>query len=133
MRRLDPRFIEEFSKEAGRLMKAIRCIQALEINLPEGFPEPGEIKVARRPYDLELEWVAEHPKHAQALQSRISAGLKLQAKWNMDPSCGNNSIVCRARVNIGEKASLNLHLRINNAHNFNTAGTVSARSSGRRD
>lgn len=131
--RLNPRFIDSFSKQASRLMKAIRCIQSLEDNLPEGFPEPSEIKLAKRPHDLALEWEASNPKHADALRSRVSRAFNLEAKWHPDIEDGRKSIICRSRVRVGGKSTLNLHLRITNAHNFNVSGTGSGRGSGRRD
>jgi len=125
MVRFDPRFIDSLSREASGLLKAIRCIQVLEANLPAGFPEPTTIKPSRKPYDLVLEWDAEHPKHAEALRSRITAGLGMSgAKWNPNM---DKSFICRGRIRLAGKASLNLFLQIN------MAGAVPARSSGRRD
>jgi hypothetical protein len=128
MKRLDPRFIDSFSKQASRLMKAIRCVQSLEDNLPKGFPEPTEIKLAKRPHDLALEWSASSPKHADALRNRISHSLQLEAKWHPDIEDGRKSIICRSRVRVGGKSTLNLHLRIQNM-----SGAGSGRGSGRRD
>jgi hypothetical protein len=134
MVRFDPRFIDGLSREASGLLKAIRCIQALEANLPAGFPEPTTIKPSRKPYDLILEWNAEHPKHVEALRNRITAGLGIDSKWNhsMPPTevayDMDHSIICRGRVRLDGKASLNLFLRINSK-----AGAEPARSSGRRD
>jgi hypothetical protein len=109
MKRLDPRFIEAFSIKTTHLMKAIRHIQTLEDYLPDGFPEPAEIVLAQRPYDLEVIWEAANKKHAESLCSRITNMLECDGKWYMYNEC---SLVCRSRVCVGGKASLNLTLRI---------------------
>jgi len=109
MKRLDPRFIESFSMQATRLMKAIRCVQSLEDHLPEGFPEPAEINQTKRPYDLEVVWTAHNAKHAESLCSKITDMLDFDGKWYTHDEC---SLVCRSRVCVGGKASLNLIMRI---------------------
>lgn len=109
MKRLDPRFIEDFSIQTTRLMKAIRCVQTLEDHLPEGFPEPSEIELTKRPYDLEVSWAAKNKKHAESLCSRISNMLECDGKWY---TYGELSLVCRSKVCVGGKATLNLIMRI---------------------
>lgn len=109
MKRLDPRFIEAFSIKTTHLMKAIRHIQTLEDHLPEGFPEPSEIDLTKRPYDLEVTWEAANKKHAESLCSRITNILECEGKWY---TYGEFSLVCRSRVSVGGKASLNLIMRI---------------------
>lgn len=109
MKRLDPRFIETFSIKTTHLMKAIRHIQTLEDHLPEGFPTPSEIDLTKRPYDLEVTWVAENRKHALKLRRTIQDMLECDDKWY---TYDEFSLVCRSRVNVGGKASLNLIMRI---------------------
>jgi hypothetical protein len=73
--------ITSFTLEAGRLMKAIRSTQALADNLPGNFPAPDRILVSRKPYDLKLEWEAEHTGHQKKLQNRVTAQLHLQVGY----------------------------------------------------
>ncbi len=109
MKRLDPRFIEAFSIKTTHLMKAIRHIQTLEDHLPEGFPEPSEIELTKRPYDLEVTWEACDGEHAWKLRRIIQDMLEFDGKWY---TYDNFSLVCRSRVSVGGKASLNLIMRI---------------------
>lgn len=109
MKRLDSRFIETFSMQASRLMKAIRSVQTLEDNLPEGFPEPSEIALSKRPYDLEIIWQAKNVKHAKSVCARIAELLDFDGKWYTYNEC---SFVCRSRVGVGKKATLNLIMRV---------------------
>jgi hypothetical protein len=108
MKRLDPRFIEAFSIKTTHLMKAIRHIQTLEDHLPDGFPEPSEIDLTKRPYDLEVLWEAQDMKHAWKLRTIIKDMLECDGKWHTH----TGELVCRSRVNVGGKASLNLIMRI---------------------
>ena len=109
MKRLDPRFIEAFSIKTTHLMKAIRHIQTLEDHLPEGFPEPSEIELTKRPYDLELTWEVKSRKHVESLCTRLTNLLECDGKWHR---CDSSTFVCRSRVTVGGKASLNLIMRI---------------------
>ena len=90
-------------------MAAIRCIQTLEDHLPDGFPEPFEISLAHRPYDLEITWRAAATQHANQLRSKIAGTLDCDGKWY---SYGEGSLVCKSRVSVGGKATLNLIMRI---------------------
>jgi len=129
MGHFDSRFIADLSLEASRLMKAIRSIQALEACIPAGFPEPTTIKASRKPYDLVLEWDAEHPKHAKALENRITRGLGLvDVRWRHNYPTTEvdtakvvqvRAIVCYVNVGALCNANLKLQLRIN----LKTTGT----------
>lgn len=113
MKRLDPRFIEAFSIKTTHLMKAIRHIQTLEDHLPEGFPEPSEIALAKRPYDLEVTWEVVDRRHAWKLQQTLTAMLECEGKWYTHGPCRSDwSVVCRSKVCVGGKAALNLSMRI---------------------
>jgi len=90
-------------------MAAIRCVQTLEDHLPDGFPEPSEISLAHRPYDLEVVWRAVATQHVNQLRSRIAGALDCDGKWYVD---GEGSLICKSRVSIGGKATLNLIMRI---------------------
>lgn len=95
--------------QTSRLMKAIRCVQVLEDNLPEGFPAPSEITLSKRPYDLEVSWKAQNRKHVESLCSRITNMLECDGQWYTH---NEYSLVCRSKVCVGGKASLNLIMRI---------------------
>jgi hypothetical protein len=95
--------------QTTRLMKAVRCVQTLEDHLPEGFPSPSGIELTKRPYDLEITWEAQNRKHAESLCSRITNMLECDGQWHL---VGDLSLVCRSRVSVGGKASLNLIMRI---------------------
>jgi len=115
MKRLDPRFISELSRQASACMRAIRFVQTLEDNLPPGFPEPNEIKTAKKPDDLTLEWLAANRKMAWSLRDKITKLLQLDGKWHYADPCWNPYNVmceCRERVRVGGKATINLCLRI---------------------
>jgi hypothetical protein len=102
--------ITSFTLEAGRLMKAIRSTQALADNLPGNFPAPDRILVSRKPYDLKLEWEAEHTGHQKKLQNRVTAQLHLQdVKWNL---AADQAIICSTRIKVGDKDTMNIRLRI---------------------
>lgn len=113
MKRLDPRFIEAFSIKTTHLMKAIRHIQMLEDHLPEGFPEPSGVELTKRPYDLEITWEAVDRQHALKLQRTINVMFECEGKWYTHyPSRHDWALVCRSKVCVGGKATLNLSMRI---------------------
>lgn len=112
MKRLDPRFIEGFSMQATRLMRAIRHIQTLENHLPEGFPEPSEIELTKRPYDLEMVWHAKSSGHVITLSKRLADELDFDEKWHENDDNFTPSLLCRAKVSVGGKSTMNLIMRI---------------------
>lgn len=109
MKRLDPRFIESFSMQATRLMKAIRCVQTLEDHLPEDFPQPEHIAMCKRPYDLEMFWASKDKVHGIKLSAELSRLLDFDEKWH---KYAPDSMECRAKVCVGGKSTMNLIMRI---------------------
>ena len=116
MKRLNPRFIEDFSKQAGRMMKAIRSIQTLETDLPDDFPPPAEITLAHRPFDLELTWHAMSDKHIKAMRHRVLNCFDSEGMFRPDR---NGGLEGGFRVSLGRrtKSTLRLYFKIVNTQN----------------
>ena len=109
---LDPKFICDFTREASRLLKAVRCVQTLGEHIPVGCPMPDNITLPKRPYDLELAWMAKDAEQAIRLRSRIAAAFEFHTKWHVDLSDGGKSLIYRSRVQVGGKSTLNIIFRI---------------------
>jgi hypothetical protein len=111
MMRLNPRHIENCTREINRWAKATRLIHALELNLPQNkvFPEPDLIEPGRKPFDLRVTWEADNPGHSANLRKRIAAMLGLEMKWQPE---GGGYLGLRGRLRLGEKTTLNLRLLV---------------------
>ena len=109
MIRFDPQFVASLTYEAGRALKAIRAIQALEQKLDKNFPKPDEIKSDRKPYDLFIGWHCATEEQVAHLKDTLAKKLKLDAKWHDKP---DGWVGCRSRVILPDKTTLNVHLGI---------------------
>ena len=109
---LDPKFIYNFTREASRILKAVRCVQNLSEHFPLTCPDPDDIVLPKRPYDLELSWSVKNASQVIRLRDRITEAFEFCPKWHVDLSDGGKSLVYRSRVSIGGKSTLNLVFRI---------------------
>lgn len=109
MIRLNPKHIENCTREISRWSKAIRLINSLEFNLPEGFPEPDLIEPDRKPFDLQIIWQADNPGHSAKLRKRIVSALKSEEKWHPDEK---GYIGLRGRFRLGKKTTMYLRLLV---------------------
>lgn len=112
MRQLSPSHIENCSREIGRWAKAVRLINVLEHNLPEGFPEPDLIEPDRKPFDLKITWEADNPNHSVKLCKRIAEAFNQagnEATWQSE---GDGYLGMRGRFRLGKKTTMYLRLLV---------------------
>lgn len=110
MTQLDPKHIENCSREISRWARAVRLIHSLEHNLsPGSFPEPDLIEPSRKPFDLRIVWEANNLSHSANLRKRIASVLNLEMKWHPDE---HGYFGLRGRVRLGGKTTIYLQLLV---------------------
>jgi hypothetical protein len=102
--KFNPVFIDDFSRQASRYLRAIRSIQTLETFLPDSFPEPNKIEIAKRPYDLEFIWL---DSNLHTMKDKLSKYLNVD-KWNRWKNAYNGNTI----IKVLGKDVLNLLLTI---------------------
>ena len=112
MKMLSEKHIENCSREISRWSKAVRLIHSLERNLPaDSFPEPDLIEPSRKPFDLQIIWKADNPRHSVNLRKRIASALKVEMKWQGEE---DGYVGLRTRIRLGEKTTMYLRLLVAN-------------------
>jgi hypothetical protein len=108
MNKLSSNHIDHCTRRIAKWAKAIRLIHALELNLPETFPEPDSIVPGKNPFDLHITWAADNWKAGVNLRRRIEKLLGFENKWRI---CDTKPIYeLRGKVRLGEKTTMNLRL-----------------------
>lgn len=110
MKTLSPNHIDHCTRRIAKWAKAIRLIHALEVNLPEKFPEPDSIVPGKNPFDLHLTWTVDKWRESVKLRKRLRELLGVENKWH---AYGAKPVYeMRGKIRLGEKTSMNLRLFI---------------------
>lgn len=113
MNKLSSNHIDHCTRRIAKWAKAIRLIHALEINLSEPLPEPDIIEPGRKPFDLQIVWIADNRKHARKLCERIRESLEFEARWWFYKKKNGTPVrELRGRVRLGERTTMNLRLLV---------------------
>jgi hypothetical protein len=114
MNKLSPNHIDHCTRRIAKWAKAIRLIHALELNLPETFPEPDTIEPGRKPFDLRIIWITDNRKHAKKLCEQIRESLGFGCLWWVYNKKITGTVMreLRGRVRLGERTTMNLQLLV---------------------
>ena len=111
MNKLSPNHIDHCTRRIAKWAKAIRLIHALEVNLPEKFPEPDIIQPGKKPFDLRIVWNTDNRKRADKLLKQIKDALGFETEWHhyyTDHWKVNGAFELRGRVHLSGKTTMNL-------------------------
>jgi hypothetical protein len=108
MNKLSPNHIDHCTRRIAKWAKAIRLIHALEVNLPETFPEPDSIVPGKKPFNLRVVWDTDGRSRADNLCKQIKEALDFEASWHHH--WRDETFELRGRIRLGEKTTMNLQL-----------------------